>query len=182
MQLIQKKNWKSRTIYKLLTDRFVKPGQEEKSSCDLSNYCGGIFQGIKQHLDYISGMGFNAIWISPICKNKEGAYHGYHNIDIYQINPYFGSSDDLKDLIKTCHKKDIWVILDAVPNHMAPGVDFSEMNPFNKDEYYHWNCEINDFNNQVEREGCRLFGLPDLNQENDYVKLKKNILNGLKIS
>ena len=48
-------------------------------------------------------MGFNAIWISPIVKNKEGSYHGYHAIDLYQINPYFGSSNDLKE-IQLCTK------------------------------------------------------------------------------
>ena len=167
-----KEEWKSRTIYELLTDRFAKPGEDNKQYCDLSNYCGGTFQGIQQHLDYISGMGFNAIWISPIVKNKEGSYHGYHAIDLYQINPYFGSSNDLKELIKTCHKKDIWVILDAVPNHMAPNVSFSVMNPFNKKEYYHEPCDIKDENNQEQRENCQLFGLPDLNQENPYVKEK----------
>jgi len=167
-----KEEWLSRTIYELVTDRFAKQGQDEKADCNLSNYCGGTFKGIEQHLDYISGMGFNAIWISPICKNKEGSYHGYHNVDLYQINPYFGSSSDLKDLIKACHSKDIWVILDAVPNHMAPDVPFNEINPFNKDEYYHDYCVINNENNQAERENCRLFGLPDLKQEHPFVQEK----------
>ena len=63
-------------------------------------------------------MGFNAIWISPPLKNKEGSYHGYHNIDLYSINENFGTESDLKNLIKECHKKDIWIILDAVPNHI----------------------------------------------------------------
>ena len=66
-----KEEWKSRTIYELLTDRFAKSGEDNKQYCDLSNYCGGTFQGIQQHLDYISGMGFNAIWISPILNIKK---------------------------------------------------------------------------------------------------------------
>ena len=167
-----KEAWKSRTIYELLTDRFARPGEDYKQNCDLSNYCGGTFKGIQQHLDYISGMGFNAIWISPIVKNKDGSYHGYHAIDLYQINPNFGSANDLKELIKTCHKKDIWVILDAVPNHMADKVPISSMNPFNKDEYYHDACDITDENNQEQRENCQLYGLPDLKQEHPFVKEK----------
>ena len=166
-----KDEWKSRTIYELLTDRFARTGGDYKVGCDLSNYCGGTFQGIQQHLDYIAGMGFNAIWISPIVKNKEGSYHGYHAIDLYQINPHFGSANDLKELIKACHKKDIWVVLDAVPNHMADDSIYS-MNPFNKDEYYHYNCDITDENNQEQRENCRLFGLPDLKQEHQFVREK----------
>ena len=167
-----KDEWKSRTIYELLTDRFAKSGEDYKESCDLTNYCHGTFKGIQQHLDYISGMGFNAIWISPIVLNKDGSYHGYHALDLYQINPNYGSANDLKELIRTCHKKDIWVILDAVPNHMAPDVPISSINPFNKDEYYHDYCEIVDENNQEQRENCRLFGLPDLKQEHSFVKEK----------
>ena len=167
-----KDEWKSRTIYELLTDRFAKSGEDHKESCELSNYCHGTFKGIQQHLDYISGMGFNAIWISPIVLNKDGSYHGYHALDLYQINPHFGTSDDLKELIRTCHKKDIWVILDAVPNHMAPDVPISSINPFNKDEYYHDYCVIEDEDNQEQRENCRLFGLPDLKQEHSFVKEK----------
>ena len=167
-----KDEWKSRTIYELLTDRFARNGEDSKSECDLSNYCDGTFKGIQQHLDYISGMGFNAIWISPIVLNKEGSYHGYHALDLYQINPHFGSSDDLKELIRACHKKDIWVILDAVPNHMAPDVPISSINPFNKEEYFHDYCEIVDEDDQEQRENCRLFGLPDLKQEHSFVKEK----------
>ena len=167
-----KEEWKSRTIYELLTDRFARTGGDYRVGCDLSNYCGGTFQGIQQHLDYIAGMGFNAIWISPIVKNKDGSYHGYHAIDLYQINPHFGSANDLKELIKACHKKDIWVVLDAVPNHMAPDFSITSMNPFNRDEYYHDNCDITDENNQQQRENCRLFGLPDLKQEHQFVREK----------
>lgn len=167
-----KEEWKSRTIYELLTDRFARTGGDYRVGCDLSNYCGGTFQGIQQHLDYIVGMGFNAIWISPIVKNKDDSYHGYHAIDLYQINPHFGSANDLKELIKACHKKDIWVVLDAVPNHMAPDFSIPSMNPFNRDEYYHDNCDITDENNQQQRENCRLFGLPDLKQEHQFVREK----------
>ena len=165
-----KEEWKSRSIYELVTDRFAKDGEDTKTECNLTNYCGGTFKGIQQHLDYISGMGFDAIWISPILKNKEGSYHGYHNIDLYSINEHFGSSEDLKELIKACHEKNIWVILDAVPNHMAPDTEVSSYIPFNKEEYFHDNCDIVDEKDQEQKEKCRLFGLPDLNQENEFVK------------
>ena len=167
-----KDEWKSRTIYELLTDRFARQGEDYKTSCDLSNYCAGTFKGIQQHLDYILGMGFNAIWISPIVLNKDGSYHGYHALDLYKINPHYGTANELKELIRACHKQDIWVILDAVPNHMAPDVPISSINPFNKDEYYHDYCEIIDERDQEQREKCRLFGLPDLKQEHPFVKEK----------
>ena len=175
-----KEQWKSRVIYQLLTDRFAKDGDDSKVTCNLGNYCGGTFKGIEEHLDYIKGMGFDAIWISPILKNKEGSFHGYHNIDIYSINEHFGTSDDLKNLIKACHDKDIWVILDAVPNHMAGDVPIESFIPFNKTEYFHDDCgSIDDSEKtQEQKENCAIWGMPDLKQENDYVN--KTLLSWIK--
>jgi len=79
----------------------------------LHNYCGGTFKGITNNLNYIEGLGVNAIWISPIPVNTPGGYHGYWAMDITKVNPYFGSEDDLKELVNECHKRDIWVMLDV---------------------------------------------------------------------
>jgi alpha-amylase len=179
-----KEEWKSRAIYELVTDRFALTRDNDTIKCeDLRVYCGGTFNGIKNHLDYIKGMGFDAIWISPPLKNKPGSYHGYHNIDLNSINENFGTDQELKDLITECHNKDIWVILDAVPNHMADGVDKSTLKPFDKEEYYHGeieglDCSEWDNYNQTIVENCDVWGLPDLKQENDFVK--KTLIDWLK--
>ena len=110
-------------------------------------------------------------------KNKENSFHGYHNIDLYSVNEHFGTSDDLKNLIEECHKKDIWVILDAVPNHMAGDLDISTFKPFNKTEHYHEACDVDEYSTQEERENCRIYGMPDLNHENSYVN--ETLLNWL---
>lgn len=47
-------------------------------------------------------------------------YHGYWAQDLFHINPYFGTSKDLKLLVAECHKRDIWVMVDVVANHMGP--------------------------------------------------------------
>ena len=174
-----KDEWKSRVIYQLLTDRFAKTGDDNKTECNITKntYCGGTFKGIQQNLDYILGMGFNAIWISPPLKNKNDSFHGYHNIDLYSINEHFGTSEELKELIKECHKKDIWVILDAVPNHMAGDLDISTFIPFNESEHYHDNCDVVKNSSQEEKENCRIFGMPDLKQENKFVE--QTLLNWL---
>lgn len=93
-------------------------GSNSNSPCgNLSSYCGGTFKGIVDKLDYIEGLGANAIWISPIPDQTDGdnarGYHGYWQRDITKINSHFGSSDDLKDLVSECHKRDIWVMLDV---------------------------------------------------------------------
>jgi len=59
--------WKKRSVYQLLTDRFsldyqrVGSGYPGSSCTDLSRYCGGTWKGIENNLDYIEGMGFDAI-------------------------------------------------------------------------------------------------------------------------
>ena len=166
-----KEEWKSRSIYQLLTDRFAR--SSDTGSCNLSQYCGGNYRGLIDKLDYIKGMGFDAIWISPIIENTEGSYHGYHLTNLYNLNYHFGSEDDFKELVSTCHEKDIWVMVDVVANHVGPvGTDFSRITPFNEASHYHDWCEITNWNDQYQVENCRLSGLPDLKQENDWVTQK----------
>lgn len=164
--------WKQRAIYQVLTDRFSKGGNSNDGACtDLSNYCGGTFKGIQDHLDYIQGMGFDAIWISPIVDNFGNGYHGYWARNWEQVNGNFGTEDDLKALVNAAHDKGMYVMVDVVANHVAPiDMDFSQIYPLNQGEHYHNKCEITDFGNQDQVENCRLADLPDLNQGNSYVR------------
>lgn len=53
--------WRSQSIYQIMTDRFAT-GTGDRSACsDLGEYCGGTWQGIIDQLDYIQGMGFTAV-------------------------------------------------------------------------------------------------------------------------
>ena len=52
---------------------------------------------------FIIGMGFDAIWISPIIDNRDGGYHGYWGRDMYKLNSNFGSDDDFRDFVSACH-------------------------------------------------------------------------------
>ena len=63
--------WRNRTIYQVLTDRFAIPEGKDVKKCDptIGIHCGGTWRGIYEHLDYIQGMNFDAIWISPIVAN-----------------------------------------------------------------------------------------------------------------
>ena len=166
-----KEQWKSRSIYQIITDRFARTSNT--GNCNFYKYCGGNYQGIINKLDYIKGMGFNAIWISPIVENTPDSYHGYHLTNLYNLNSHFGSEADLVNLITTAHNKDIWVMVDVVANHVGPvGTDYSRITPFNRAEHYHDWCDINDWNDQWQVENCRLCELPDLKQENDWVTQK----------
>jgi len=168
--------WKSRAIYQIVTDRFARPDKSVNPCENLYDYCGGTFKAIETNLDYIQGLGVDAIWISPVTENAEGHYHGYAYTNFFEINPNFGTKDDLKDLIKALHERDMWIMVDVVPNHVAivkNHSDFSSITPFNKVEHYHWpdiSCEKIDPANQVALESCWLWGLPDLNHENEFVR------------
>ena len=163
--------WKSRAIYQLMTDSFAT-SNSSPAPCIVSEmkYCGGDHKGLKDHLDYIKGMGWDAIWISPIVKNAEGSYHSYHTIDFYGLNDHFGTEEDMQNLVKAMHDNDIWLMLDVVANHVGlVGNDFRSINPFNSPEHYHDPCTITDWTNYEMVEYCRLADLPDLKHENDYV-------------
>lgn len=171
-----KEEWKSRTIYQLLTDRFWRTDGSTQGCPDIHKYCGGTWKGIEDQLDYIKGMGFDAIWISPMPENYGDDYHGYGALNWYNPNPHFGDANSLKSMINTAHSKGIWVMLDVVANHVAYiDMDFQKVNPFNDPSHYHTKCQINNWNDQNEVEYCRLSNLPDLNQDNQFVRdtLKK---------
>lgn len=135
-------------IYQIMTDRFYDGDStnnatgealryQEITPEDMTYMKGGDWQGIIDKIPYIKGMGYTAIWISPISDpqlwsipDEDGvqgptAYHGYHTYDPYRANRYFGAEDPedskeiLRDLVDACHAEGIKVIFDVVPNHMG---------------------------------------------------------------
>ena len=79
-----KNAWKSRSIYFAMTDRIARRAQDSGGSAcgDLGNYCGGTFAGLQGKLDYIKGMGFDALWISPIVASESTVYQAPWNVVI----------------------------------------------------------------------------------------------------
>ena len=55
--------WRSQSIYQLLTDRFARTDGSTTAACNAQDgiYCGGSWQGVIDKLDYIQGMGFTAV-------------------------------------------------------------------------------------------------------------------------
>ncbi|KAH6675165.1 glycoside hydrolase family 13 protein [Halenospora varia] len=171
--------WRSRSIYQVFTDRFALTNGSTDAICPpgYGGFCGGTWQGIINKLDYIQGMGFTAIWISPVVEqvaDPSRAYHGYTAQNLYGVNRNFGTEDDLKALAKALHDRGMYLMVDVVANHMGSGdkaeeINYNVINPFNKKDYYHTNpiCFINNYNNQTEVEQCWLgndnYPLPDLN-------------------
>ena len=108
------KNWFDHIrIYHLLIDRFN--GGWQTSPVSENMFCGGTLQGVIEKLDYIKGLGFNAIMLSPIFKSQN--YHGYHTLNFDEVDPHFGTWEDYQQLLDQAHDKGLKIICDFVPNH-----------------------------------------------------------------
>ena len=167
--------WVGRSIYFLMTDRFSNGDSSNDGAdgfgpdvADPRGWHGGDFQGVINQLDYIKGMGFDAIWITPVTKQKsEYAFHGYWQYDPYQIDPHLGDMAKLKELVDQAHQRDMLVMIDVVPNHMGDFLPGSiAAPPFDDPTWYHNKGNIQNYGNQQEVEQGDLLGLDDLNQEN----------------
>ncbi|KAF2215914.1 carbohydrate-binding module family 20 protein [Cercospora zeae-maydis SCOH1-5] len=175
--------WRSQSIYQVLTDRFALTNGSTTQPCDWGNYCGGTWQGIVNKLDYIKGMGFTAVWISPVVENipnsKYGRpYHGYWAQNLYSLNTNFGTEADLKALSAALHARGMYLMVDVVANHMASSeppsaVKYSQLYPFNDAKYYHPYCPL-DYGNKTSVEQCwmgdTVVPLPDLKTEDASVQ------------
>jgi len=84
------------------------------------NYFGGDLEGIIQHMDYITALGVNTLYLTPIFESTSN--HKYHTKSYLNIDPHFGDDATFKRLVDSCHTRGIRIILDAVFNHT--GVDF----------------------------------------------------------
>ncbi|KFZ43795.1 alpha-amlyase [Anoxybacillus flavithermus] len=165
------RTWQDERIYFIMVDRFNNGNPKndyEVNVHDPKAYHGGDLQGIIDKLDYIKGMGFTAIWLTPIFANEKGGYHGYWIEDFYKVEEHFGTLDDFKRLVKEAHKRDMKVILDFVVNHT--GYNHPWLNDPAKKDWFHEKKDIFNWANQQEVENGWLFGLPDLAQENPEVK------------
>ncbi|EPE04804.1 alpha amylase [Ophiostoma piceae UAMH 11346] len=174
--------WRKQSIYFLLTDRFGRTDNSTSATCNVGDraYCGGTWQGVINHLDYIQGMGFTAIWITPVTgqfyqSTGDGtSYHGYWQQDIYSLNPQLGTASDLKALATALHNRGMYLMVDVVANHMGyngagTSVDYSVFDAFPSSSYFHSYCEITNYDNQDNVEDCWLgdstVSLPDLNTD-----------------
>ncbi|MFF9062848.1 pullulanase-type alpha-1,6-glucosidase [Streptomyces sp. NPDC014882] len=102
---------------------------------DKGFYQGGDLKGLTRRLDYIKGLGTTALWLAPLFKNQpvqgtgkdaSAGYHGYWITDFTQVDPHFGTNEDLETLIDKAHAKGMKVFFDVITNHTADVVDYQE--------------------------------------------------------
>jgi cyclomaltodextrinase / maltogenic alpha-amylase / neopullulanase len=115
-------------FYQIFPDRFANgdPGNDPPNvqpwgkAPTSRNFFGGDFRGIAQHLEYLSALGVNALYLNPIFDSPSN--HKYDTRDYLRIDSQFGDETDLRSLLDACHSRGIRVILDGVFNHT--GVEF----------------------------------------------------------
>lgn len=78
----------------------------------------GDLAGIEQRLDYVSALGVDAIWLSPIFPSPMADF-GYDVADYVGIDPIFGTLDDFDRLLAAVHARGLKLLLDFVPNHCS---------------------------------------------------------------
>lgn len=152
---------KEAIIYQIFADRFYSPADdfprvEEKPSLK----CNGTLRGVIEKLDYISELGVNTIWFTPVFPSP--SYHGYDATDFFEINPRLGTRDDFKELVEKSHARGIRILMDFVPNHWSSRhPTFLEAQKDQNSPYFKWYT----FENWPDEYKCFFTsrGLPQIN-------------------
>ena len=116
-------------IYLIMPDRFADgdPANDRPPGStgiyDRSNphaYHGGDLRGIRDHLAYLHDLGVNTLWLTPVWKNTDSDYHGYHCVDLYALDERMGTMQEYRALVSDAHKLGMKVLIDYVANHTGP--------------------------------------------------------------
>lgn len=126
-------------MYFVMVDRFHNGNAANDKPLDhpevhpKANYWGGDLRGITEKIKsgFFKELGINTLWISPITQNPEGpyrewpaphrmysGYHGYWPISSSLVDHRFGTSEELKELLRIANDNGIRILLDYVANHV----------------------------------------------------------------
>lgn len=132
--------WKNALIYFVIQDRFYDGDSSNNNSygrmskddlgSSIGTFHGGDIKGLTEKLDYINGLGVNAIWITAPYEQAHGwcgggsngdfahyAYHGYYPLDYTMMDKNMGTVEEFRTFVTECHKHGIRVVMDVVMNH-----------------------------------------------------------------
>ena len=105
---MERKWWHGKTAYQIYP----------KSYCDSNGDGIGDIQGIISKLDYLKELGVDIVWLSPIYCSPL-ADQGYDISDYYNIDPVFGTMEDMDQLLAEAKKRDMHIVMDLVVNHCS---------------------------------------------------------------
>ncbi len=115
-------------VYQIFPDRFYNGDKANDPNNTQAwgdkptreNMFGGDLEGIIQKLDYLEDLGVDIIYMTPVFESSSN--HKYNTKDYYKIDPQFGDTAKMKELVDKAHARGMKVVLDAVFNHS--GDDF----------------------------------------------------------
>lgn len=102
-------------------------------------WCGGTLRGLTGKMGYLRRLGVTAVWVSPLFRQVsfQSTYHGYGIQNFLEVDPHFGSRDDLREMVRVAHDNGIYVILDVILNHAGNVFAYDrEPTPFTGDALY----------------------------------------------
>lgn len=114
-------------FYQVFPDRFARservarpgPFEDWDAPPTTHGFKGGDLLGIVERLDYIAGLGVNALYLNPIFQSASN--HRYHTYDYFTVDPLLGGNDALQELLDAAHGRGMRVVLDGVFNHTGRG-------------------------------------------------------------
>ncbi len=114
-------------FYQVFPDRFAASPRVRKpeglepwdAPPTLHGYKGGDLRGLAEHLDYLTDLGVNALYLTPIFQSASN--HRYHTYDYLRVDPMLGGDAALDDLLAECRARGVRVVLDGVFNHVSRG-------------------------------------------------------------
>jgi oligo-1,6-glucosidase len=100
--------WQSAVVYQVYPRSFA----------DSDGDGVGDLPGILSRLDHIAGLGIDVIWLCPVYRSPQ-TDNGYDISDYQDVDPLFGTLDDLDELIAGVHERGMRLIMDLVVNHRS---------------------------------------------------------------
>ncbi|MFY9269146.1 MAG: alpha-amylase family glycosyl hydrolase [Candidatus Manganitrophaceae bacterium] len=129
--------WRDQFFYFLLPDRFCDSRVAERPLFDWNHpeqhatpskrlwqlsgkgFQGGTLKGVATRLDYLKNLGVTTLWIGPVWRQRPDldTYHGYGIQNFLDVDPRFGTLQDLRDLVDAAHDRGMYILLDVIYNH-----------------------------------------------------------------
>ena len=183
----------SDVIYLITPDRFVNGNpandavagmKELPNRSHMNGRHGGDIQGIKNSLDYLSGMGFTSVWLNPVLENNmtQVSYHGYSTTDFYKVDPRYGTNEEYRELGKAIHQKGMKLMMDMIFNHIGsehwwmndmPSADWLNYYPEYKITSHrrtvNQDPHASEADKKVMADGWFVPSMPDMNQRNPFL-------------
>jgi oligo-1,6-glucosidase len=100
--------WKSAVVYQIYPRSFA----------DSNGDGTGDLPGILSHVDYLAQLGVDVVWLSPVYVSPMDD-NGYDISNYHDVDPLFGTLEDLDRLIAGLHERGIKIVMDLVVNHTS---------------------------------------------------------------